>query len=539
MPDQRLDHAFTDPSAPPDLKDVSSFRLLPLLIAPLFLCATLAYLLLPTPYSASGPSVWLLGFVVLIPFYWDSVTAVIALLGLRWMPRQTNDMVEERQTPLTIAMLVLLYDETPEPIIERAFRLASSVATAAPHAFSLHVLSDSRHAQSVQRERATFHALKNRYPHLLTTYAHREANTDYKSGNIRAWIMSSGHAHDAMLVLDADSVMEAQSIIAMANALASDHACALVQSIPRVLPGRTIWQSMQSFASHYYGGNLGRGLALVSGSAANYYGHNALLRIKAFATSAGLPHLSGPPPFGGVIMSHDFVEAALLRRAGWSVRFLPELTGSYEDTPDTLIAFLGRDKRWCHGNLQHLNLIKVPGLTIMSRFHLLHGAMSYLSAPFWLMALLLWATMPVQLETNAWLSSVALIASVLLLPRICGLLSQPDKLSSTDLFFAAKELTLSSLIAPTLMVQRTRMIAAILLGKTSAWNKPETRDNSLGMQMCNFAGEVLLGSSLLAAWASGLFAPIILTAALPLVLAPVLAYVVSQHHQHLRWRPSR
>jgi membrane glycosyltransferase len=533
IPDQRLDQPFKDAAVYPSETESWTTSRLALILLPLFLCGLLAVFLVTGLSDTSSLSIWFLCLAVLIPFYWDAVTAVVALIGLWWAPQK----VRVGAQPINIAILVLLYDETPEPIIERAVRLLISLNATESHVFSLHVLSDSRHAEAVLRERATFNALQRRHPHLALSYVHREANEDYKSGNIRAWIMTSGHSYDAMLVLDSDSVMDAATVVTMANALASDPSCALVQSIPRVLPGHTLWQSMQSLASHLYGLNLGRGLALVSDQSANYYGHNALLRIKAFAASAGLPHLSGEPPFGGVIMSHDFVEAALLRRAGWSVRFMPEVSGSFEDTPDTLMAFLARDKRWCHGNLQHLLLLRVPGFSMMSRFHFLQGAMSYLSALFWFLALLLWSVVAVEVETHSLLMSVALIAAVLLMPRLCGVVSNERSFSSGDLLFAAQELVLSSLLAPILMVQRCRMIVSIFLGYASIWCKQPKEQISPKMLMRFFALEVGIGIAFLVAWGFGFAGSLIFTAAVPLVFAPLLAHIVSRHHVNLIWRP--
>ena len=154
----------------------------------------------------------------------------------------------------------------------------------------------------------------------------------------------------------------------------------------------TLFGRMQQFAASVYGTLLGEGLAGWTGAEGNYWGHNAILRTRAFADCAGLPRmptLTGRR--GALIMSHDFVEAALLRRAGWAVRFVPWITGSYEEPPATLIDYALRDRRWCHGNLQHLRLLGTRGLHVVSRFHLLHGAMSYLLSPAWFILLVIWA----------------------------------------------------------------------------------------------------------------------------------------------------
>jgi len=127
------------------------------------------------------------------------------------------------------------------------------------------------------------------------------------------------------------------------------------------------------------------GVAWWSGSEGNYWGHNAIIRTHAFAECCGLPDLRGPKPFGGHIMSHDFVEAALLRRGGWAVHMVPGLAGSYEESPPSLIDLSVRDRRWCQGNLQHAAVLTSRGLSWISRLHLLTGILSYVSSPLWLL----------------------------------------------------------------------------------------------------------------------------------------------------------
>jgi membrane glycosyltransferase len=528
MRDQDLRAPFTDSNAPPALREKLTVGHFLLSVAPVLLCVLLLHLLSKTLHetqSTMSLGVIFLHVLVVVPFYWDAVAATIAALGPFWKSQHLTNA----PSPMRIAILVLLYDERPEPIIERADRLLSSLPGSSVHQFSLYILSDSRDSFSIQREQAVFKALKSRRLTFDMHYLHRPENFDFKSGNIRSWIRSAGHLHDAMLVLDADSIMEADSAIAMADELSSDPACALVQSIPSVLPGQTRWQAMQAFSSRTYGYNMGRGLSYIAGGAANFYGHNALVRIAAFATSAGLPHLEGDAPFGGVIMSHDFVEAALLRRAGWRVRFKPDVVGSFEGTPQTLTGYLARDRRWCHGNLQHLRLLRVPGLAFMSRFHMLQGAMTYISAPLWLGGLLLWATVQPQtrLESLHW--PIAMIVAILLLPRAFGLWSDAKMRSVDKLFFALKELVLSSLLTPVLMFRRTHFVVSIFFGRSSAWISAEQHDVSF-ISLARFhALEMFLGALLTAGWSMGVMSTMILTAALPLLCAPALAYFVSRN----------
>jgi membrane glycosyltransferase len=530
MPEQNLAVAFIDPAAPQRESRVITPTQLIVLGLPALLSLLLGYLMFSGLSETSAYAFGTIALIacVLVPFYWEAVAAALSVAGLFWKPEAPN----HASTELQIAIIVLLHDENAEPVMERAARLLETLSSQDRHGFSLHVLSDSRNQTSLMREQSVFHALQRRHRTLSMAYRHRQENVDYKSGNIRDWIRQSGHLHDAMLVLDADSAMQPGSILQMAEMLAADPACALVQSVPRVMRGETLWQNMQSFASHMIGNNLGKGLALFSRHAANYYGHNAIVRIKSFAVSAGLPHLAGDAPFGGVIMSHDFVEAALLRRAGWKVRLMPEVSASFEETPEDIVGFLSRDSRWCHGNMQHLSLLMTPGLDPVSRFHLLQGAMTYMNAPLWLLAMLLWMQVP-GLTSNFQIAAASLIVLMtVLMPRIVGLCSfpdvGPDAMSLRNVVpFALKEFFLSSLLAPSLMVQRTKMVLAIALGKSAQWTMHRACKLSHVDRLKFHATEMVLGAGLCGVVTFGFASWWVLPVAFSLLLSPALSAIVS------------
>jgi membrane glycosyltransferase len=334
-------------------------------------------------------------------------------------------------------------------------------------------------------------------------------------------VTTRGQDHDAMLILDADSVMGADSVTLLADRMAVEPGLGLIQTIPRVLGGHSLWQRLQSFASEVYGTNLGRGFALWSGAEANFLGHNALVRTRAFAASAGLPHLPGRAPRGGVLLSHDFVEAALIRRAGWGVRILPEASESFEDTPETLPGYLRRDRRWCQGNMQHLRLLATPGLHVVSRFHLLQGAMAYLASVWWLALLALWALsgpgsafhdpflanplMPVwpDLPPVSQMALTGTVALMLLGPKLLGIAAH---LRDRGLHlrhlpgFAASvlvEVALSILLAPALMVHQVRAVLRTLAGFDGGWMPHLTGRPGLGTLLRFHRAETALGAALL------------------------------------------
>jgi membrane glycosyltransferase len=184
-----------------------------------------------------------------------------------------------------------------------------------------------------------------------------------------------------------------------------------------------------------------------------------------------LPHLSGPAPLGGAILSHDFIEAAWIRRAGWTVELCPDLPGSAEDAPQTLSAFFARDRRWCQGNLQHMRLLAEPGLHPISRFHLLTGIFSYLAAPIWLVLL---AFLSSGLISVWGFLPIFAVAAVLLVPKICALIdalprAKTGKRRRVMLRAWGYELLLSTLLAPLIMLRQAVFVGAILMGRDCGW----------------------------------------------------------------------
>ena len=218
-------------------------------------------------------------------------------------------------------------------------------------------------------------------------YRRRERNVGKKAGNIEDFVSRSGAAYDYALILDADSLMDGATIGRMALRMDADDELGLLQTVPVVIRAETIFGRLMAFSSAYLSPYFARGQSLMQRREGPYWGHNAIVRVKAFAASCGLPVLSGKPPYGGHILSHDYVEAAMLAREGWKVEVDPTLAGSYEEGPENLIEYAKRDRRWCQGNLQHRRLIAAPGLKFWSRFTFVQGIMAYMASPLWLLLL--------------------------------------------------------------------------------------------------------------------------------------------------------
>jgi membrane glycosyltransferase len=377
-------------------------------------------------------------------------------------------------------------------------------------------------------------------------YRRRWRNTGRKVGNLHDFVEHWGARYDFMITLDADSLMGADTLIRLQQAMQADPELGLLQTLPRLVGRRSLYARLQQFSSRMYGPPAARGVAAWSGNEGNYWGHNAIIRIEAFAGACGLPELPGPKPFGGHILSHDFVEAALLRRAGWKVRMVCAWDGSYEESPPSLIDLAIRDRRWAQGNLQHSRVIGAAGLSLHSRLHFALGIFSYLSSPLWLILLLLGLALSVQaglhqpeyfdydfqlfpnwplFDSRRMLSLFGFSIAVLFVPKVLGALTAlcsrrvvgvvgfPELLASIVL-----ELFLAALYAPVQMLLQSRHVIEILIGRDAGW---QTQRRSEGTVTWKEAWRFHWGHTLAGLVMGALFA--VLAPELLWWLSPVLA----------------
>jgi membrane glycosyltransferase len=285
----------------------------------------------------------------------------------------------------------------------------------------------------------------------------------------------------------------------------NDPDAGIIQTLPLIVNRNTLFARAQQFAARVYGPVIAAGLSAWMGKDGNYWGHNAIIRTKAFAAHCGLPDLRGRPPLGGHILSHDLVEAGLMRRAGWTVYMLDDLGGSYEESPPSLIDLAARDRRWCQGNLQHARVIGARGLKLATRQHFATGIMSYLASPFWLFQLIVGIALVLQttyirpeyfapefslfpvwprFDPERALALFGLTMGVLLAPKLFGLIvfllnGRARRQAGGALRLTASafiEIVLSALMAPILMVIQSGSVFQILLGRDTGW-QPQRRDD--------------------------------------------------------------
>ena len=341
-------------------------------------------------------------------------------------------------------------------------------------------------------------------------YRRREANMSRKAGNIADFCRRWGGRYDLMVVLDADSIMSGETILNLVRAMQAIPDAGIIQTVPIPVGQQTMFGRFVQFASRLYSPMLSTGLCFWQQGEANYWGHNAIIRVVPFMKYCGLPVLPGHPPLGGEILSHDFVEAALMRRGNWHVYLLPDLEGSYEGVPGNMLDFAKRDRRWAQGNLQHLKLLGARGLHPLNRLHFLLGALAYVSSLIWLMLLALstadalghalwphdffgpgyqlFPDWPIA-KTDEIVSLLVVTVTLLLLPKVAGVLlclldrQRRATFGGTGRILMSMfiEIVFSMLIAPVMMLFHAYFVATILGGRTVTWNPQVRDDRSIGI----------------------------------------------------------
>ena len=445
--------------------------------------------------------------VFAVLFAWIGLSLVSSLCGFASVlargGRDLDGPVDVDALPRT-ALLMPAYNEAPGRIMAALAVIHADLAQAgASTSFDLFILSDTTDPDAWIAEEAAYLALRAHTGAGNIFYRRRPKNTERKAGNIADWVRRWGGAYPLFMILDADSVMTAECILRLAGALHRNPGAGLVQSLPVIVGGATLFARMQQFAGRVYGPMIAHGIAWWHGADGNYWGHNAMIRTAAFAAAAALPILRGRKPFGGHILSHDFVEAALIRRAGWAVHMMPALPGSFEECPPTLTDLAVRDRRWCQGNMQHIGVLATRGLHPISRLHLLMGIGSYVTAPLWLLFLLMGILISVQarlVPPNYFPAGPTLFPqwpvidpvrsmyvfigtmAVLLGPKLLAwgaAISDRDTrrgLGGAVASFAGvlTETLLAGLLAPVLMLTQTGAVLTVLAGRDGGWS-PQAR----------------------------------------------------------------
>lgn len=450
--------------------------------------------------------VFFLFLVLMAPIALSFWTAVIGFV-VRWRGGDSLELTRALAEPAPpdahwpcTAVVVPVYNEDPVRVFAGLKATYESLEqTGFLPFFEFFVLSDTTDPDTWIREEMAFvdfrHSVSD--PGRIF-YRNRRENVDRKTGNIADFCAEWGGRYRYMIVLDADSIMTGDCLVNLVGLMERHPNAGIVQAPPLPVNRHTLFGRMRQFATHAYSSIFITGLNFWQSGAANYWGHNAIIRIEPFIEHCRLPKLPGKEPLGGSILSHDFVEAAFMRRAGWKVYLASELGGSYEEVPPSLISYAARDRRWCQGNLQHARLLLIPGLHPVNRLHLWLGVMAYLAAPLWMLMLAastiegireavephpyfppgptLHPIWKISVQFQAiWLFLI--VMGLLMTPKLLSLLAHLRKREDRAAFggggnFAFSvllETAASTLLAPVLAFLQTHFVIGILMGKNIKW----------------------------------------------------------------------
>ncbi len=498
---------------------------------------------------------WVRAGLIWLTTWWLAWGAAQAGVGLLARAPQ----VQRHEGPLAsrAVILVPVYNEDPEATFARIAAMDASLAsTGERDRFSFAILSDTRSETIAAAERAAFVGLVAERGEGRLYYRRRSDNRGRKAGNIEEFLTRHGAAWDLAIILDADSLMDGATLVEMVRRMEAAPRLGLLQTLPRIVRSGTVFARAQAFSAALFAPVFARGQAAMQGACGPFWGHNAAVRIRAFTEACGLPHLRGRAPFGGAILSHDYVEAAMLARAGWQVRLDTDLGGSFEEGPATLLDHAKRDRRWAQGNLQHIGVIGAAGLAPWHRFTLFQGIFAYLAPLFWIafMAASIAATLtagtpeffvpgspypifPVD-RTGAAVALVLGIFGLLFLPKLLIALQALRSGRAGDFGGAARvlrgtlgEILVSSLTAPVHLMFQTRAVAQILCGRDGGWPASQREGGRLSLHEAWSASRWISLAGLAGLVATAALAPVLLAwlapVLLPMAAAPAAVALLS------------
>lgn len=496
--------------------------------------------------------------------FWNALIGALILIAGRGQLHGVIPLTPPRPGATIVsrvAVVVPVHEEDPE-LVFRHLRtvIASLDLTGCADAFDVFILSDTRNDVTAQREARLFAQLQATMPSQRRLhYRRRAATTDFKAGNIRDFCDRWGGEYDLMVVLDADSVMSGRAMVRLVRLMEANPNLGILQTLVVGLPSQSAFARLFQFGMRHGMRSYTVGSAWWQGDSGPYWGHNAIIRLAPFIAHCRLPHLRGRPPMGGPILSHDQVEAVLMRRAGFHVRVLPLEDGSFEANPPTLPDFAKRDLRWCQGNLQYLRLLGMLGLRPLGRVQLLLAILMYTGSPCWLAFLMLGtvnlllaptaAAVPPLVAWLGWapidtaLLGLGLFVAVItmsLAPKLFGLLyafaSGRERRAFGGawrlLTGAVCEVVFASLLAPVVSVAQTLFMASLMLRRPVSWRaqvrtgRPVTWQEAVG----SLWPQTVIGGGWLLLLAA--FSPAVLPWAMPVIAGLLFAIPLAVFSSH-------
>jgi membrane glycosyltransferase len=432
--------------------------------------------------------------------FWNSVIGLALMLGARDVSAFLIPEAARPRRPASItastAILMCVRNEAADRVVRNLdTMIADLAAEGCAERFHVYILSDTSRSDLAATEQAAFDALQRKWAgRFAVSYRRREANTGFKAGNIRDFLERWGDGHELMVTLDADSFMTAAGILRLVGIMQRAPRLGILQSLVIGMPTTSAFARLFQFGMRLGLRSWTIGSAWWQGDCGPYWGHNAILRVAPFKQHCAIEPLAGKGILSGHILSHDQIEAALMRRAGYEVRVLPEEDLGWEENPPTLIEFLRRDQRWLQGTLQYVFFLGLPGLRPVSRIQLLFAMLMFTGSPAWIgLWLLGTAMLAATPQTSAFLDAhygvplltlilvmwfapkVATIIDVLCRPALHRGFGGPLRFVSSVVAETAFWLMLS----PIMWTCHTLFFAGLPFGKVIGWGAQLRDDHAI------------------------------------------------------------
>ncbi|MGZ3370484.1 MAG: glucans biosynthesis glucosyltransferase MdoH [Caulobacteraceae bacterium] len=445
------------------------------------------------PPEIAFMAIYLIGLPWTLLGFWNSVIGFVILRLVKDPVGYTNPAM--RRTPkdgpiLTrTAVCLCVRNEDVAAAFARLRTMIDSVAsTGEGRHFDFHILSDTSRPEVAEAEEMMVLALQTRFPYIGLHYRRRALNTGYKAGNLEEFARRCRRQYQHMIVLDADSVMSGRAMLRLVRAMQANPELGILQTLVVGRPSESAFTRIFQFGMRHGMRAQTAGSAWWQGSSGPYWGHNAIIRIAPFVDHCALPPIPGKGPLRGPVLSHDQVEAALMRGAGWHVRVIPDEFESWEENPTNLPDFIKRDLRWCNGNLQYIHLMGMPGLIGMGRFQLINAIAMYVGAPINFVMLLAGLTIaltpnPPDLATSMAFGLYAVSLLLGFAPRLLGVLDivlagrarqYGGALRMT--LGCALDWSFSMFVGPIMMLAQTVFIGGLAFGRRVIWDAQNRED---------------------------------------------------------------
>jgi membrane glycosyltransferase len=451
-----------------------------------------------SPPTIAFMTIYLIGLPWTLLGFWNSAIGFVILRLSQDPVGYTNPAI--RRTPpdspivTRTAICLCVRNEDVAAAFGRLRVMIQSVAATGQGAqFEFHVLSDTSRPEIATAEEAAVERLQDLYPKAGLHYRRRALNTGYKAGNLEEFARRALGRCEHMIVLDADSVMSGAAMLRLVRVMQANPRLGILQTLVVGRPSESAFTRIFQFGMRHGMRAQTTGAAWWQGSAGPYWGHNAIIRIAPFTQHCALPPIPGRGPLRGAILSHDQVEAALMRGAGWHVRAIPDEFESWEENPTNLPDFIKRDLRWCNGNLQYLHLLAMPGLIGMGRFQLINAIAMYVGAPMNFIMLLAGLTIalaphPPDLATRMAFGLYAVALLLGFAPRLLGVLDiilsgRARQYGGAPRMIGgcALDWSFSMILGPIMMIAQTVFIGGLAFGRKMIWDAQNRADRSISM----------------------------------------------------------